>query len=314
VPEARDILSSLEETARTGFWFVVGWHVLLAITVVLAVVTRHQVTRRDTACMRGLRLATFLIASIAVAAPTTTRADAPAHVLEARLGVGSLSVREDLLVPYAFTGPDVRTLAGYTLRTGPDALAVALDFGLAPVFTRASDFGVVVHHGLEAGYLRRALTRPAHQLEVGPLLRFNHELALLDSWDDAHGYWLDVLMLGFALRHATPLWAKGTLESQGSLLLLGLASRPPPRRLNKQDALTHADYHVNRLGQSPDFAWPGKPLVAHIEGVVRLRRSAQPSGTGFGIGAETRFSHAPQPEPYTSWYGGIITSYGWSAP
>jgi hypothetical protein len=264
--------------------------------------------------IRG-RTWTLLAAALAVWLPALPlRAQKLTQRVESRLGLGSLSMREDLLVPYAFTGPALAFGAGYGLMKGAHGLDLSLDFGMAPAWTRAGDPGLHARYALGAAYNVLIYARARRSSWLGAVARFNHELASLVSWDDAHGYWLDALMVGPALRHTEQPWPGLALELQTEVGLLGLSSRPPARRLNKQDALTKVRYHFNRLAQQPEVAWLGNTTLLRAEAVLRWRAREQAWGNGAGVGLETRLARASDPQPLTLWYVGVLGSYGRSWP
>jgi hypothetical protein len=293
-------------------------HSVSAGTVAYPIPVRisRSVTRGDlrstAACGRASKLLVAALAIWLLALPAG--AQTVTQRVETRLGLGSLSMRDDLLVPYAFTGPALAFMGGYAVMKGPHTFDVVLDFGMAPAWTRAGDPGMHARYSLSALYGFAVYAHPRRGTWAGALVRFSHDLAVLSSWDDAHGYWLDALMFGPALRHAEQPWPKAALELQTDVGLLGMASRPPARRLNKQDALTKVRYHVNRLAQKPEFAWLGDTTLLRAEALLRWRPRAKPWGSGAGVGLETRLARARDPQPLTVWYVGILGSYARSWP
>lgn len=245
-------------------------------------------------------------------APSGTLAEPVYQRLEGRASAGAVSLREDLLVPYAFTGPEFNVGASYGIARGRYAFDLSIEFGPAPVWTRAKDSGIYVHNEIAASYHECAYVSARRAFWIGALVRSSHEFAYLASWDDAHGYWLDAIMLGPSLRHAERVSAEHVLELIGDFSVMGAASRPPARRLNKQDALTRGVYHFDRLGEDTKLAWIGQTSFARATGLVRFRREVERFGSGFGLGLETRIAHAKRPQPYTSWYMGVLLSFPWS--
>lgn len=268
---------------------------------------RSRAARGQASTLFAAPLIVWLLALPAGGQPLTQR-------VESRFGLGSLSVRDDLLVPYAFTGPALAIAGAYALMKGPHVFDVALDFGTAPAWTRAGDPGLQTRYALAAMYNVAVHAGPRRSTWAGAFVRFSHDLAYLLSWDDAHGYWLDALMVGPALRHTEQPWRGVALELQADLGLLGLASRPPARRLNKQDALTKVRYHFNRLAQTPEFAWLGETTLLRAEALLRWRPREKPWGSGAGLGLETQLTRARDPQPLTVWYVGILGSYARSWP
>lgn len=240
------------------------------------------------------------------------QADA-AHAVEAQLGVGSLSVRDDVLVSYAFTGPTTVLGARYRSSWDRHALELGLKVAFGVLFTREAELGAVAAHELYARSSHRLLDAVRRTLRIGPTLRYSHDLAYLVEWDDAHGYWLATLLLGAHGDHRERLSARHDLELGLELGLLGLSSRPPARRLNKQDALNHPSFYFDRLGAGPDFAWLADTLQLRLSALLRLVRPGRAIGAGWGVGYESRFSWAHEPAPIAIWYNGFIASYVWSS-
>jgi hypothetical protein len=97
---------------------------------------------------------------------------------------------------------------------------------------------------------------------------------------------------------------------RAELALFGVASRPPSYRANKQDALTHARFHFDRLDGGEPF-WLLDVQLARLEALLRWRAHGAPFGSGFGLGAFARFARAREPEPYAALYAGLLLDYGW---
>jgi hypothetical protein len=230
------------------------------------------------------------------------------HVLDGMLGVGQSSARDDLLIPLAFTGPAVGLGARYALAAGPHRAEAELQLGIGVLQTRFHQQAEQLSHGLAVGY-RREL---ASGFELGGIVRWHDELSYLESWDDAHGYWLSQLVLGASARHVATLASRLVLETRAELALVGIAARPPGRRLNKQDALTHVSYHLDRLGDGTHAAWIGNLQSTRLESIVRLRSGTRPAGAGVGIGVFASFARdSAAVEPYTLLTAGVTCRWGW---
>lgn len=236
-----------------------------------------------------------------------------AHAVEAQLGLGSLSLRDDVLVSYAFTGPATVLGARYRSSWDSHAVEVGLKVAFGVLFTREGELGADAAHELYARSSHRVLDAARRTLRVGPSLRYAHDLAYLAEWDDAHGYWLATLMFGAHGEHRERLSVRHDLELGLELGLLGLSSRPPARRLNKQDALNHPSFYFNRFGADPDFASLADTLQLRLSALVRLVRPGRAIGAGWGVGYESRLSWAHDPAPIAIWYNGLLASYVWSS-
>jgi len=277
--------------------------------------TPHATSSGRSATRHLVRSRWLAIGLLIVVCPRAPVLAEPLHQrIEGRFSAGVLSVRDDLLVPYAFTGPELNLGASYGLWRDRHAFELRIEAGSAGIWTRAKEPGIYVHYEISASFSECAYADARRALWIGALLRAGHELAYLAAWDDAHGYWLDAIMLGPSLLHAERLSAGLVLELSGDLSLIGAATRPPARRLNKQDALSHGSYHFDRLAEVPMLAWVGQTSLARATALVRWRSAVAQLASGFGLGLESRIAHARKPEPYTSWYLGVVGSFAWSWP
>ena len=239
---------------------------------------------------------------------TGAAAQGQAHVVQGWATLGSTSARDDLLVPLAFTGPAVGLGARYSLAAGRQRADVELQLGIGLLHNRFDHQAEQLAHGLAAGY-RYTLPNGS---ELGGIARWHDELSYLESWDDAHGYWLSQLVVGATARDTRMLSSAMALETRAELALLGVVSRPPGRRTNKQDALTHFGYHVDRLGDGARLGWIGNTQSLRIESIARFRAAGRPAGTGLGIGLFAAIARTTvAPEPYMVLVGGVMCGFGW---
>jgi hypothetical protein len=241
-------------------------------------------------------------------------AAAPAHadqVLQAGLSLTSASVREDLLVPLAFTGPRLDLSARYAVLSGPHRIESELLLGVGLLENRFDHGAVQLSHGLGLGYLYELSEDPARRFALGSIVRWHDELSYLYSWDDAHASWLSTLTLGVLARHELQLAGAVAIESRGELALLGLMGRPTTRyRLNKQDALVEASYHLDRLGAGTQVIGVWDLQALRLETIARFRGAHELTGEGFGVGLQAAFARTGEPAPYAVLSVGLLLAYG----
>jgi hypothetical protein len=249
-----------------------------------------------------------LVTVVGFTALTGSSAQAQSHVVQAWGTLGSTSARDDLLVPLGFTGPAIGLGARYSLAAGRQRAEAELQLGIGLLHNRFDHQAEQLSHGLAAGY-RYTL---ANGSELGGIVRWHDELSYLESWDDAHGYWLSQLVVGVTARDARMLRSAVALEMSADLALFGVVSRPPARRTNKQDALTHVGYHIDRLGEGTQLAWIGNTQSLRIESIARFRTGARPTGSGLGVGLFATLARTTvAPEPYTLLAAGVVCGFGW---
>jgi hypothetical protein len=232
------------------------------------------------------------------------------HTLNARWDVGLASFREDLLVPLAFSGFGTQLGVDYELRGKQQSFEADLTLGAAYALNRFEHQALGLNHDIGLGYVRVLDRTDVCEWWLGAGLREQTHLQLIESWDDAHGYWIATWALGPIVHHERQLWSRGWLEARTELGLLGLVSRPPSYRFNKQDALTHVDFHFNRSFDDPEWFSPLDVQLLRLSALVRFRGAAQ-HGRGFGLGLDFQFARASEPEPAATTYSGVRLAYGW---
>jgi hypothetical protein len=249
-----------------------------------------------------------------VAAVLTYGSGACAHAKQAvNVGwdIGIASFREDLLVPLAFSGIGTHLGGGYELRGQLHGFEADLSLGAAYAWNRFEHPALQLNHTLGLGYVHALERHEACSWWLGAGLRNETLLHFIESWDDAHGYWMASWSLGPIVEHERQLWPRGWLEARAEAGLFGLISRPPAYRLNKQDALTHIEYHFNRSFHDPKGFSPLDVQLIRLSALVRFRRATQHHGEGFGLGFDFRFARAADPLPASSMYSGLRLAYGW---
>jgi hypothetical protein len=252
--------------------------------------------------MRFGRYLTLLSLCLAGARP---RAAPAAQTLELRPSAGVASVRDDVLVPLAFTGPALELDLRYGRSAGATQGELGLRGGLALLRDRFGHDAANLHGELGATVLRAV----AGGWRVGGVSRLQQDLAYLYKWDDAHGYWLTAWTIGPAVARERAIGSAGVLVARADLALAALASRPPARRLNKQDALTHVGFYFDRLAADPQLLSP--LAFQHVRAELGWRREPV-DRAGWTFGAEARFSRARDPAPFAALYVGAFAARGWA--
>lgn len=233
-----------------------------------------------------------------------------AQRIELRGLLSSLSVRDDSLVPLAFTGPQLAFGARYGAVSGRHGVDADLRVGFGTVWNRFGHIGAHIAHGIGLTYTQALVDRTDLRFALGAALRFDTSVAYLATWDDAHAYWLASAALWPAVVDSRPLIGAAWLESRCEFALIGFGSRPPAYRANKQDALSELGYYFDRIGRSPRWLWPWQLQAIELEVLARFRQTPLAAGTGWGTGVSIRFARATFPEPYTQLYVGVVAGYG----
>jgi hypothetical protein len=249
-------------------------------------------------------------------APSTTPASVRPerevrHGIGVRFGARGTSVRDDLLVPLGFSGggPDFGLV--YHGLLGPGALAARLEVGASFVANRFGHLGFTIDHALAVGYFMPVATVRAWRLQIGTILGEDTDSLALESWDDAHRYWLGLAWLGAGGRVAGPLGARWRLEAETEFAFLGFAGRPPEVRRSKQEPTASFSYYVFHPLADPRFV--GFWDVQHWRFNVAARRTTSPGrvGHGWSFGCQGRLTRADFPRTIIVLEASLYTSWTW---
>jgi hypothetical protein len=253
----------------------------------------------------------FMLLAMDVASSVTSpQGDGARNAISVSLVAGSTSARDDTLTPLAFTGPTSGLALRYARRLGPGWVEGDARGELGVLFNRFGHQAFQLHYELGGAYLQPVARLTEGAVALGGVARAINDLSYLASWDDAHGYWLAAATLGPAVRGSVPLGPRARLEWGGDVTLLAVASRPPERRLNKQDALTHLDYFVGRVADDPHLATPLSLQQGRLE--VAVRRAGAPDVGKWRLAGELRFARHGGPQPYLAVYTGLAVARAWS--
>ena len=221
---------------------------------------------------------------------------------------GPASYREDLVVPLGFGGPSL---------------------SLGPVYTRQAERSLIhIRLGLPVGYLKNRYDHEAYvlRLELHPswvtrLTQHNRfgslwgGLALpmqmnnlfLESWDDAHLYWLTTYSLAPAIEWQKEISERNKAVVRIEVPVISLVSRPPAYRRTKQEALNHWTYHFTQPNRALHFETPD----TYRGLVVRMRFTRKMGRSLLGLGCEFQYNHCTRPRDIRAMNTLITVSYQW---
>jgi hypothetical protein len=262
-------------------------------------------------CLNACTLISGTLAGLAscLAVPNARANDSNQQAFEATLDIAFRSVRDDLLVPFAFTGPQFSLIPRYLGFVGPGLVDAQLRLGFAPVFDRFGHNGKAATYGLRAGYFF-ILSEGKVGWALGPVLGWDYEMFEPDSWDDAHGYWLGTRWLGPGVRTWRRLEAGYRLAFSADVSVIGFESRPPTYRYNKQDATTHFVWYFSEPTKNAEFGWVPNFQVLRLAGEIHRGGERVPSS--WGLGSELSFTHAAEPASAFAFQMSLQVSHAWS--
>lgn len=237
-------------------------------------------------------------ALLAVVLTCATAAAARERAVDLSAGVQVESVRDDLLVPLAFTGPGVSLSAGLRLPLGPGTLLTRLGFGFAVVFDRLGFFGGALRYGVDATWLAPV----GANVDLGLTLALDTRVNYFYRWDDAHSYWLGTQWLGPAARVHRPLGAM-QLSVLAQVAAIGFEGRPPALRFVKQEGVDRFAYYFSTPHLDERFVSIDRLQLFRLDAtletasgwalLVQLRATVtQLSAPSFALGATVAISRA----------------------
>jgi hypothetical protein len=218
------------------------------------------------------------------------------------------SYREDLVVPLGFHGPCLSLGPVYTRQAEKDLTHIRIDFSAGYLKNRYSHEAYVVRMELHASWVRNLTEHDKFgDLWGGVSLPVQMNNLFLESWDDAHLYWLTTYSLAPAVEWHKKISQKDRAIVRMETPVISLVSRPPAYRHNKQDALTHWTYH---------FTGPNRAL--HLEGpgtyrgiLLRILLMREMKYSLVSLGCEFQYHYCSEPQPIRAMNTSITLSYQW---
>lgn len=208
-----------------------------------------------------------------------------------RFGPELGSVRDDLLVPLAFGGAGPRVGGQLSAPVGGARLDAHLDLGLRILANRFGHIAASVDHSADLRLYWELW--PRLRLELGPMLAWDARMNYLESWDNAHGYWLGSQWAGPALRWSRRLGASD-LRVGIAGAVVGAYGRPPDHRFVKQDPLKNVGFWFAGPVRGERLAGPASLQALRLE--IALDRPVE-GGKRWSYGLDTRFTRAVEPRP-----------------
>jgi hypothetical protein len=224
------------------------------------------------------------------------------------LSSGIASYREDLLVPLGFNGLGLSLGPIYTRQTENSLVQVRLKVGFGYLKNRYSHEAWVLMLEIRPSWMRKFAEHDRYGKFWGGIcipLQMNN--LFLESWDDAHLYWLTAHSLGAAFQWEKRVSRKNHAVFRMEVPVFSLVSRPPTYRYNKQDALTCFTFHFTEPNSSLHLETLDMYRALFIQALLRreVRRSL------LTLGLEFQYSYCREPERIWGINTSIFVSYQW---
>jgi hypothetical protein len=221
---------------------------------------------------------------------------------------GIASYREDLLVPLGFHGPGISLGGNYTHRTENNSIDIRLKLGMGYLKNRYSHEAWMLMMELRPSWLKKLVEHSKYGDFWGGIsipLQMNN--LFLESWDEAHLYWLTAHSLAFATEWQKQISQKFNSVVRIEIPILGCVSRPPIYRYNKQDALNHFSFHFSEPNKSLHF----ETLDTYRSLFIQMLFKREIQRSILHIGLEFQYKYCRTPRKIWGLNTSILLSYQW---
>ncbi len=224
------------------------------------------------------------------------------------VGTGVASYREDLLVPLGFHGPALALGGVYTQRSASDLIEVRLRTCAGHLENRYSHEAWVMMQDIRVLWARKLLEHQRYgTFWAGTSLPLQMNNLFLESWDDAHLYWLTAHGLAGALQWETELSSSSRALVRVEIPFACWVSRPPTYRYEKQEPLNHLGYHLSEPNSRLHFETIDTYRNVFLQGLWQ-----RDSGSSLlSIGLEFQYSYCREPEEIWGINTLLLFSYQW---
>jgi hypothetical protein len=221
---------------------------------------------------------------------------------------GIASYREDLIVPLGFHGPCLSLGGIYTLQYENNLIHIRLKIGLGHLENRYSHEAWVFMQDIRLSWLKNLKEHQKYGKFWGGIsLPFQMNNLFIESWDDAHLYWLTAYNLAGALQWEKKVSLNNHLSIRIEIPFLGWISRPPSYRYDKQEPLNHFTYHFTEPNKSLHFETINTYRNIFIQ--MLLKREVQRSL--LNVGFEFQYNYCRKTERIFGLNTLLVFSYQW---
>jgi hypothetical protein len=203
------------------------------------------------------------------------------------VGIDSGAVRDDLLVSLGFGGAGPWIGGTGRIPLGPGDLDLGADLSLRVLSSSDGQIAFSGVHDADVRYLLHA----SDSVGIGIAGVWSGVVDVLESWDDAHAYWLGSQWVGPAAR-----WRLDARRSRVELALAlgfvgGLGRPEDAPRLEKQDPLKRISYWFTAPVQGERWMTPATCQNALFD----VRLSPRDDDRHWVMGVETRLVRTTEP-------------------
>lgn len=254
-----------------------------------------------------------VIAGLCASAPGVIHAESDmrnvrTHHLGILVGCGGASYREDLIVPLSFDGPAFSLGGQYTARTSETMFQSRLRLSVSFLQNRFSHEAFALGLELRPSWIKKLNEwSNGSQLWGGLSLPLHMTNLFVNSWDDSHLYWFTAHSLALVGEYHTNLPRLGHSVVRLEMPVVGLVSRPPSYRHQKQEPLTHWTYHIS----GPNESLILRSFWEFQSPMLQLMITRDSSGRLLKLGIELELEHCSEPEDIWVLNTKLVFVYQW---
>jgi hypothetical protein len=218
------------------------------------------------------------------------------------------SYREDLLVPLGFSGPALSLGSTYRRQGNGELIRVSFLFSGGYLKNRYSHVAYVLRLELRPSWVRRMARHDRFgSLWGGFSLPIQMNNLFIESWDEAHLYWLTTYSVAPVIEWQREISQRNKVAIRMDVPLISLVSRPPAYRYNKQDALTHWTYHFTKPNRALHLETP----ETYRGLFLRMGMAHEIGSSLLNLGLEFRYYCCRRPKDIRAMNTSITISYQW---
>jgi hypothetical protein len=210
------------------------------------------------------------------------------------VGISHVQLRDDLIVPLRFGGPQLSLLLNYSWFGFYNQHMLEAKAGLAPLFDRYWFISALLSFSANYCYQQRVMHDTlGNDIFLGGKLRWSMNDQSNEFWDNQHMYWFTAIDLGPALTYIHRLPNYQRLEFSIDLPGAAMVSRPPLHRYYVSDPNFDFGFFFSRSHENLKFATLNKYQAVQIS--VAWRRNLRKHD--FVLDYQANLARTSEPKP-----------------
>jgi hypothetical protein len=223
------------------------------------------------------------------------------------MSISHVQVRDDLIVPLRFGGPQLSLLLNYSWFGFYNQHTLEAKAGLAPLFDRYWFISALFSFSANYCYQQRVMHDTlGNDFFLGGKLRWSMTDQANEYWDNQHMYWFTAIDLGPVLTYIHRLPNYQRLEFSVDLPCAAMISRPPLHRYYVTDPSLDFGFFFSRSHENLKFTTLNKYQAVQIS--VAWRRNLRKND--FVLSYQANFARTTEPKPVIIFTNSINLTWG----